>query len=62
MPHVSNGSPDQREILFFHETVIVLAVRPRPGESDALLLAVSDQMPVDELTAVVRVKSQQIKG
>ena len=46
-------------VLLLGEVVVVLAVGPRTGEVDALLLAVAVQVVVDELAAAVGVQGAQ---
>ena len=43
-------------------TAIILLIGPRAGKGNALSLAVSEEMMIDELAAVVRVQPQQGKG
>ncbi len=49
-------------VLLLDVGVVVLLVRPTPSELDVELLAVAVQMVVDELGAVVRVDTSQLKG
>src|SRR5215470_9943220 len=46
---IAHVPPHHSVVLLLHKTVVVLAVRPRAGESYALLLTIPEQMVVDEL-------------
>ena len=51
-----------RPVLLLDVRVVVLLVGPSARELNVLLFAPTLQMPVDELTAVVRIHAQQREG
>jgi hypothetical protein len=58
---VADGPSDSHVILLLDETVIVLSVRAPAGEGNTGVVAVIEERPVDELTTVITIQSQQGK-
>ena len=56
---IAHVTPDCRPVLLFHEGVVVLLVGTGATEPDPLLLAVGEQVVVDELATVVGVEVQE---
>src|SRR5512136_569947 len=58
---VSKPLPDMGPVFLFHMSVIVLMIRPASGKLHGLvsLVKVPHQMPIQELRAVIAVKSKQ---
>jgi hypothetical protein len=48
-------------VFLFDEAIIVFLISPPPGEGDALLATVAQQLSVDKFGAVVGVDSAQAK-
>jgi len=61
MSTVTDCSPHDGVVLLLDITVVVLLVWPATREGYTLLLAVIDQMMVDEFLAVIRVYPQQME-
>ena len=59
---VGNRSADDGVVLLFDKAVVVFLVRSAPGEGDPFFVAVACQLCVDELRAIVGVKTKEGEG
>ena len=55
---IADGLAHDVPVLLLHVSAIVLVARPGPGEHQILGFTPAEQLPVDELAAVIRIDSQ----
>lgn len=59
---VADQTTNDGAVLLFDPRLVILPIRARPGELDSALDAVLHEQLVDELTPVVAVEPEQLKG
>ena len=58
---IANETAHDGPVLLFHVCLVILFVRPRPGEGNLLFLAVAVEVVVDESGIIIRVDTQERK-